>query len=181
MDTPDPGVYETTYLTGAKGQYNIICTALIDMEEGEESRFDTYFMVQDFYEFDIVRQAQSKIDPTKYDTFDVSVDITSHTAVSTITIREYVPVNFTVRTDASVVEAAGFKVLRWQRSLVDNKTSVNYSYSVPVVWPELYRLGPVEIDYGSGTFTEARPWWVAVDPTTGGPDGIFCYDSSGDN
>ena len=174
VETPDPGAYETNYLTGAEGQYNITCTAFIG---GGEIQFDTYFMVQDFYEFDIVRQAQSKIDPTKYDTFDVSVDITSHTAADTITIREYVPVNFTVHTDASVVEAAGLKVLKWQRNLADNKTSVGYSYSVPMVWPEMYRLGPVEIDYIDGTFTEARPWWVAVDPDDGS-NCTECHDTS---
>ncbi len=161
VETSDPGVYEAAYLTGGEGRYNISCTAII---EGSESGFDTYFMVQSEYDFDIIRHAQSKIDPTKYDTFDVGVDIISYTDADSIIIWEYVPADFEVYTDASVVEADNLKVLTWQRSLVNNRTSVNYSYSVPMEWPKLYQLGPVEVDYGNETFTEARPWWVAVDP-----------------
>ncbi|MCK4677388.1 MAG: hypothetical protein KAT48_04590, partial [Bacteroidales bacterium] len=163
VETLDPGVYEAAYLTGGEGQYDISCTAII---EGSESGFDTYFMVQSEYDFDIIRHAQGKIDPTKYDTFDIGLDIISYTDAGSIIIWEYVPAVFEVYTDASVVEADNLKVLTWQRSLVNNRTSVNYSYSVPMEWPKLYQLGPVEIDYGNETFTEARPWWVAVDPTT---------------
>ena len=172
METSDPGVYESSYLTGIEGIYNISCTAII---EGSESRFETYFLVQSQYDFDIIRNAQSKIDPTKFDTFDVSIDIISHTNADTITIWEYVPANFEVYTDAEIVDADNLKVLKWQRSLVNNRTPVNYSYSVPMEWPRLYQLGPVEVNYGNKTFTEARPWWVAVDPE-GGPDCINCHD-----
>lgn len=161
VESLDPGVYEAEYITGAEGQYNISCTAMI---ESAESHFDTYFMVQSTYDFDIIRRAQSKIDPKQYDRFDVTVDIISYTDADTITVWEYVPADFEVYTDASVVEADNLKVLTWQRSLIDNRTSVNYSYSVPMEWPKLYQLGPLEIDYGNETFTEARPWWVAVDP-----------------
>ena len=169
-ETSDPGVYEATYLTTIEGQYNISCTAII---EGNESRFDTYFMVQSEYDFDIIRHAQSKIDPTKYDTFDVTIDIISYTDADTITVWEYVPANFEVYTDADVhVKADNLQVLKWQRSLLDNRTSVNYSYSVPMEWPKLYQLGPLEIDYGERTFAEARPWYVAVDPT------VHTYDFS---
>ncbi|MCG7850062.1 MAG: hypothetical protein MIO93_12925, partial [ANME-2 cluster archaeon] len=169
VENSDPGVYEAAYLTGGEGQYNISCTAII---EGSESQFDTYFMVLSEYDFDIIRHAQSKIDPTEYDTFDVTIDITSYTDADTITIWEYVPANFKVYSDAVLVEADNLKVLTWQRSLVNNRTSVNYSYSVPMEWPKLYQLGPVEVDYGNKTFTEARPWWVAVDPT------VHTYDFS---
>ncbi|MCK5643605.1 MAG: hypothetical protein KAJ19_22590, partial [Gammaproteobacteria bacterium] len=61
-------------------------------------------------------------------------------------------------------EADDLKVLTWERDLIDNMASVDYSYSVPMEWPELYQLGPVEINYGDETFEEARVWWVAVDP-----------------
>ena len=146
------------------------------VEEGE-IRFDTYFIVQDFYKFDVVRQAQNKIDPTKYDISDVSIDITLHTAADTITINEYVPVNFTVNTDASVVEAAVLKILRWQRSLSDNKTSANYSH-IPYLLcgPNCIGSARVKINYGSITFTEARPCWVAVDPD--GSNCTECHDTS---
>ncbi|TFH41773.1 MAG: hypothetical protein E4G94_07400, partial [ANME-2 cluster archaeon] len=170
METSDPGVYEAVYVTGMEGQYNISCTAII---EGNESRFDTYFMVLTIYDFDIIRYAQSKIDPTKYDTFDVRIDIISYTDADTITVWEYTPANFEVYTDANVVEGDNLNVLTWQRSLVNNQASVNYSYSVPMEWPKLYQLGPLEIDYGNKTFTEARPWYVAADP-----ESVHTYDFS---
>jgi len=43
-------------------------------------------------------------------------------------------------------------------------TSVEYSYSIPLEFPQLYSLGPLEIQYSSNNFTEARPWFVAADP-----------------
>jgi len=42
---------------------------------------------------------------------------------------------------------------------------VSYSVQPPLVTPELYELGPAQVDYGTSTFTEARPWYLAVDPS----------------
>ncbi|MCK5062671.1 MAG: hypothetical protein KAR23_01975, partial [Candidatus Aenigmarchaeota archaeon] len=116
------------------------------------------------YEFDIIRTAQSKIDPTKQDWFDVTIDIESLVGGDSLVIKEFVPVEFEVATDAGVEIVDDTKVLTWDLALVDDKVSVSYSYSVPHVWPYLYALGPAEIVYGGDVFTEARPWYVAVDP-----------------
>src|SRR5207245_4946046 len=52
--------------------------------------------------------------------------------------------------------------------LISNQTSIQYSYSVPLEFPKLYALGPVQITYDNNkTFNEARPWFVAVDPESG--------------
>lgn len=147
--------------TGVEGRYCVSASAVID---GEESSFDTYFLVQSGYDFDIIRTAQGVIDPTMQDRFDVAVDIVSHTDASAVVIRERVPSVFTVFTDADVAYENDTTVLTWQRDLVDGRTSVNYSYSVPMECPRLYELGAMEIGYGDRIFVEAGVWYVAVDP-----------------
>ncbi|TFH47409.1 MAG: hypothetical protein E4G94_00110 [ANME-2 cluster archaeon] len=168
-ETADPGVYEALYLTSLEGKYNISCTAII---EGNESRFDTYFIVQSDYNFDIIRTTLSKIDPFSYEKFNVTINITSNVDSDYITIKEYVPVNFTIYSDANITEIDNRNVLIWQRNLINNKTSVNYSYSLPLKAPLLYQLGPLEIKYRSKIFYEARPWYVAVDAP---PTGCNCH------
>jgi len=158
----DCGIYTANYPTEIEGNHTIGITALID---GIEVSFNTYFMVQKEYEFEIVRTAQSKIDPTKQDWFNVIIDIKSLNTASSVTIKEFVPAEFTIVSDATgIVQEDDTKILIWDNELIENKTSVNYSYAVPHIWPYLYALGPVKIDYEAQTFKEARPWYVAVDP-----------------
>ena len=157
-----PGIYETAFgHTSVEGLYYVNVSAVI---EGEERFFDTHFLVRSEYEFDIIRTAQGVIDPTMHDRFDVTVDIVSHTDTSAVVIRECVPSVFTVFTDADVARENETTVLTWHRDPVDGRTSVNYSYSVPVVCPRLYELGPIEIGYDDRVFVEAGVWYVAVDP-----------------
>ncbi len=72
---------------------------------------------------------------------------------------------FDVISDADIQEAGDTKTITWNKDLIGNKTSVCYSYAVPAIRPYLYALGPAGIDYDSQIFTEARSWYVAVDPT----------------
>ncbi len=147
------GVYGAAFdHTGVEGRYCVNASAVI---EEEECSFDTYFLVQSAYDFDIMRTAESVIDPTVQDQFDVVVDIVSHTDAGTVVIRECVPSVFTVFTDADVAYENDTTVLTWQRDLVDARTSVNYSYSVPMECPKLYELGPMEIGYDDRVFVEA--------------------------
>jgi len=155
------GLYYADYLTEKEGSHIVDITADIN---GIEVTFSTYFLVQENYEFDIIRTAQSKIDPTLQDWFDVTIDIESFVGGDSFVVKEFVPAEFEIITDAGVEIMGDAKVLTWDLALADNKASVGYSYSVPHVWPYLYALGPLEIDYDSQTFTEARPWYVAVDP-----------------
>ena len=159
------GIYTADYPTEVEGNHIIDITALID---GTEVDFSTYFLVQQDYEFDIIRTAKSKIDPVKRDWFDVAINVESFAGanVNSITIKEFVPAEFDLNTDADIIEAGDTKVLTWNKNLTGNKASVSYSYSVPHIWPYLYALGPAEIGYGSERFTEARAWYVAVDPET---------------
>ncbi|MCK4812270.1 MAG: hypothetical protein KAS74_08365, partial [Methanosarcinales archaeon] len=127
VPTDRDGVYEAYHETTVEGLYNISCTAVIDRES---SYFSTYFMVQSGCDFEIIRNAESVIDPTIHDRFDVGIDIISHTSASEVTIWEYIPSSFTVFTDADVIDAGSIKILTWQRNLTCNRTSVSYSYAV---------------------------------------------------
>ncbi|MCK5062507.1 MAG: hypothetical protein KAR23_01130, partial [Candidatus Aenigmarchaeota archaeon] len=155
------GLYNAYYQTSSEGNHTIDITAQFS---GIDVNFSTYFLVQQNYAFDIIRTAQSKIDPTIQNWFDVIIDIESFVEGDVLTVKEFVPIEFDVATDAGIEIAGDAKVLIWDIALIDNKTSVSYSYSVPHVWPYLYTLGSLEIVYDLGIFTEARLWYVAVDP-----------------
>jgi hypothetical protein len=165
------GLYHANYPTEVEGNHTITVNALIG---DVEVAFDTYFSVKQDYAFDIVRTTQSKIDPTRQDRFDVTIDIESFTDASSITLKEFVPAEFDVFSTgaATILMEDDTKTITWDKDLINKRTSVSYSYSVPHIWPYLYALGPAEIDYDSQTFREARPWYVAVDPVdTLRPDG----------
>ena len=158
------GVYRAAFdHTGVEGRYWVNASAVID---GRERFFDTYFLVCSEYDFDIIRTAESVIDPTVQDRFDVVVDIVTRTDAGTVVIKERVPSVFTVSTDADVTRENDTTILTWHKDLLDGRTSVNYSYSVPMVCPKLYELGAMEIGWDGGRFVETGRWYVAVDPTT---------------
>ncbi len=159
----ESGIYNLDYPTEIEGNHSISVTGLID---NVEVFFNTYFRVQPEYEFDIIRTTQSKIDPTLQDRFEVRIDVECFTDAESVTLKEFVPAEFDVySTDAAtVMQEDDTKTITWNKDLIGKKTSVSYSYAVPPVWPYLYALGTAEISYDSETFTEARPWYVAVDP-----------------
>ena len=159
----ESGIYNVDYPTEIEGNHSISVTGLID---NVEVSFNTYFRVLPAYEFDIIRTTQSKIDPTLQDRFEVRIDVECFKDAELVTLKEFVPAEFDVySTDAAtVMQEDDTKTITWNKELLGKKTSVSYSYAVPPVWPYLYALGPVEISYDSETFTEARPWYVAVDP-----------------
>lgn len=160
----DYGIYFAEYLTEREGEHTIDVTALID---GVPVTFSTNFMVLQEYDFDILRTTPSKIDPTRQRSFDVIVDVESFVAVGSLMIKEYVPADFEIsNTDATVLTEDSTKILTWERNVIGNKTSVRYSYSVPDLWPYLYAIGPVELQYDLQKFNEARLWFIAVDPVT---------------
>jgi hypothetical protein len=86
----ETGLYETNYLTKNEGTYTVDITAKAD---GIDTNFSTTFDVASFVEYDIIRTAQSKIDPiSNPNLFDVKIYIESHVDAETITITESVPV-----------------------------------------------------------------------------------------
>jgi hypothetical protein len=157
------GLYDAKYTTKFTGTYNIDITAT---NPSGLATFNTSFLVQSSYPFDVIRTADSKIDPVDNpNLFNVRLDFTSYSNATNLSIKESVPVSFNLTTDGAVQTIGDSKTITWSRNLIGNKTYVQYSYSVPLVYPQLYALGPVKLSYGTNsTFTEARPWFVAVDP-----------------
>ncbi|MBI3640073.1 MAG: hypothetical protein HY223_07135, partial [Thaumarchaeota archaeon] len=159
------GLYNAQYVTSSEGNYtvNVVAKSYAGI-----TNFSTYFMVQKNFNYDVVRTAESKIDPfNNPNNFNVKINVKSFVGSGLVTIKEYVPNVFNVTTDGSVNQIGDVKVITWQRNLdSNNSTIVYYNYSVPLVTPQLYALGKVEIDQNNmAAFTEARNWFVAVDPT----------------
>ncbi|HIO68690.1 MAG TPA: DUF2341 domain-containing protein, partial [Flavobacteriales bacterium] len=156
------GIYDSAYDTGAEGTYHVEISAISD---GIQTGFETTFDVAKFVEFDIIRTAQSKIDPVHNpNKFEVVIDVTSHTDATDIQIVESVPSVFDIVSDGIVTETADGKNITWDRALQNQTAQIKYTYSVPLIFPELFPLGEAVISYGNQTFTEARPWFVANDP-----------------
>ncbi|WP_371504377.1 LamG-like jellyroll fold domain-containing protein, partial [Nitrosopumilus adriaticus] len=160
------GLYKANYPnTSLTGNY----TVNIQANTGNGIvNFATYFTVLETFDYDIIRTTESKIDPfVDPNDFDVGIEIKSFVGDDEIIIREYVPSSFGVfNTDASIETIGDQKVLTWIRTpengLLD---TIEYSYSVPLITPQLYPLGQIQIEQNdSSIFTEARNWFVAVDP-----------------
>ena len=156
------GIYNAQYLVPTSGNYTVGVTAT---NPSGTANFTTSFLAANSFPFEITRTAASKIDPiNNQNSFKVNIDVTSFVNASNVVIKESVPSIFSLVTDANVHTVGDVKVLTWNKNLIANKTSVQYSYSVPLVFPQLYVLGPAEIDYGMQSFNESRPWFVANDP-----------------
>ncbi len=156
------GLYNAQYATTVPGNYTVNVSATAD---SIQTNFNTSFLAQNNIPFDIIRTAQSKIDPVNNpNMFNVKIDVSSFVNQTGVTIKESVPSVLNITTDASVQTIGDSKILTWNKNMIGTKTSVQYSYAVPLVFPQLYALGPVQITYGNQTFTEARQWFVANDP-----------------
>ena len=98
------GIYDATYDTGIEGTYNVDISAVAD---GIQTGFETTFDVAEFIEFDIIRTAQSKIDPVNNpNKFEVVIDVTSHTNSTDIQIVESVPSVFDIVSAGNIAESA---------------------------------------------------------------------------
>ncbi|MGQ0605987.1 MAG: LamG-like jellyroll fold domain-containing protein, partial [Candidatus Nitrosotenuis sp.] len=156
------GLYNSQYIPSVNGTYNVNVHAI---STNIDTTFDTTFDAREQFDYDIIRTAQSKVDPvTNPNQFTVRIDVESFLDSNNITITEKVPAVFEIVTDANVVTEGKTKILTWSKNLQDSKTFVEYSYSIPLEFPQLYALGPLEISSESGSFTEARSWFVAADP-----------------
>ncbi len=157
------GLFETSYVVKEEGIHGLEIHTVV---EGKDLFFKTSFLAENVFDFDIIRSQQTKIDPTKLNAFDVAITITPFVDASVGVVREYVPSAFSVyNTDAEVKNRGDFLELEWERDLSSGQV-VGYTYSVPMLWPYLYELGPVDIFFDGKRFQEARPWYVAVDPSS---------------
>ncbi|RLG01856.1 hypothetical protein DRN58_00840 [Thermococci archaeon] len=173
------GIYQAFYQTGTEGKYEMSVDALV---ENEQLSMDSYFDVKQHYKFDILREIPVVIDPRKGPTGS-EIRIISYINTTKFNLTESLPPEFEIieAEGAIIKEKQNEKILLWQN--LTNNSVVKYSFKVPEKWPYLYEIGPSKIDYNSKRFIEARPWYLAVDPTTGGttsgglrPQSITCYD-----
>ena len=136
------GLYDASFTTTSEGNYTIGVSA---QNPSGTANFSTSFLVQNSYAFDIIRTADSKIDPVNdTNSFNVQIDIGSYVKTDSVKIQEFVPSVFNVTTDAKVETLGDTKILTWDKDLISNQTSIQYSYSVPLEFPKLYALGPVQ-------------------------------------
>ena len=172
------GIYNAFFnSTNQEGTYSLSVSAL---GKNTDSSIQSYFLVSDFYEFDILRNTPVTIDPFKGSHVS-SIRISSYVNCSSFDFIEKLPSNFTVLDSggAMVYEDGDYISLRWQN--LTNNSLVSYVFNTPLVTPYLWEMGPSEIYYSSfgsfedneldSVFYEARPWLLAVDP-------IYFYDPS---
>lgn len=175
--TPDAecGLYSANYKTSEESTYSV---DIIATSSNINASFSTTFDVKSNYEFDIIRTAQSKLDPVSNpNSFTVKIAIESFVNTTSLHVQDVIPAIFEVTTDADIQTVGDQKILTWNVPLNENKGFVEYSYSIPLKFPRLYALGPIEIHYNSNQiFREARPWFVAADPPIPqGHGGLLVY------
>jgi hypothetical protein len=144
------GIYTVYYNTTVEGRYNVTAVSYLD----EPVEFETYFMVLSDYDYDIVRHVPATIDPNIVN-MTSEIEVVSLKSTELFDIVEYVPGDFDVfNTDAEINNSE----LTWHN--MANNSVVSYEAIVPTKSPMLYILGPAEVN----GFTEARPWYLAIDP-----------------
>jgi len=156
----EKGVYHAFYETKKEGNYTL--RAFVKGDDVESS-IQSYFLVKENYEYDIIRNTPVTTDP-RHGPFESKIKIISYTNSTTFDFKEYLPEEFEIKDigEAELIESNGTKILIWKN--IKNNSIVSYKAEPPHRWPYLYKLGPSEVTYGSKIFKEARPWLLAVDP-----------------
>ncbi|MBR9706414.1 hypothetical protein GOV14_05240 [Candidatus Pacearchaeota archaeon] len=169
------GLYHASFSGLMNGNYSVSVKTVVNNRNLE---FNSYFLVSSNYDYEIIRNTKSVIDPLKDESFDVNIFVEALNGEETLHVREYVPGVFEIfNTDAKIIDMVEFKILEWDVD-VDND-NFSYSYYPPLIWPYLYQLGPMQVN----GFSEARPWFVAVDPDAIGTctDIPICIDNNKDS
>ena len=82
------GLYDAKFVTVEEGTHQVNIQADAD---GINTNFATTFDVSSYFEFDIIRTAQSKIDPiSNPNSFDVKVDIESFNGANSVQIHSLI-------------------------------------------------------------------------------------------
>jgi hypothetical protein len=155
------GIYEASFAnTNEEGNYTLFVQAIAP---GVNNTMLSHFAVKQFYPFDILRTTPITTDPFA-GPFSSEIRISSLTNASLFNFMEMLPINFTV-VDAggALVGTNGSSItLTW--NTLANNSIVSYIAQPPLITPELWQLGPAVVGYNGEFFTEARPWFLAIDP-----------------
>ncbi|MBW2970614.1 hypothetical protein KY320_00475, partial [Candidatus Woesearchaeota archaeon] len=156
------GVYVVNYSdTSIEGNYTIFVEAI---SSGVNTTMISHFAVYESYEFDILRELPVTTDPWQ-GAFDSVVRILSNEYTGMFSYTEVVPADFEV-SEYGNAEKSGYVDrihLTWHN--LTNDSIVSYKAQPPLVAPNLYSIGPSRVVYGVYTFDEARPWFLAIDPS----------------
>ncbi|MCK4491971.1 MAG: hypothetical protein KAU03_05060, partial [Candidatus Altiarchaeales archaeon] len=160
----DRGVYETRHLeTSLTGNYSLFVNA---SASGVSNYLESYFTVRQYFDFDILRDSPVVTDPWRESVTTRLKVVSLNSSLTLFNFTERIPVNFTVLDSpgASVTGDVNYTYMKWS-DLVNN-SQVSYTARPPLKTPYLWRLGQSFIEHEYGVFTEARPWYLAVDPDT---------------
>ncbi len=167
IETTSPGIYLARMKVDEEGTYH---TRVRARAEGIDTSIDTTFDVREKIEYDIVRRTLTKMDPA-HQPVEVELTVTPRTGnAENITVREFVPLSFEVDAggwvttgdetgDATttweddprvrVYENGEMKVIEWNNvEMSDGEARLVYYYTLPLVKPWLYFIGPIEVESG---------------------------------
>lgn len=170
------GIYRAYYIgTTAEGNYTMFVNAL---GSRVNNSMISQFMVSDYYEFDILRDAPVTVDPWS-GPFNSSIRVVSYVNAPLFNLSEIIPLNLEV-VDAGGAEqsiADGTRVLTWAN--LTNNSKVTYTVQPQLKSPDLIILGKAVIRYvfesAVRVFEEIRSWFIAVDPVVTRDQGLVVF------
>ncbi|MFH2020621.1 MAG: hypothetical protein ABIJ34_04355, partial [archaeon] len=156
------GIYQAEFAdTGLVGEYELSVYA---SGSGVNSTMRSSFQVKEFYEFDILRDTPITVDPWQ-GPFESRITLVSHNYTGLFNFTEVIPNNYTLYSvqGAEITQTQEKTYILW--SNLSNNSIVSYQAYAPLLTPELFLLGPSYINFAEDVFYEARPWYMALDPT----------------
>jgi len=182
IETTSSGIYVANLLVLEEGTYNVKAHAL---STEIDSSIETSFEVRSDFEFDILRQTITKLNP-EIQPNNVRFEITALKGQKKADIKERVPKEFGIIVgrkeiveideitteilaqdpNIQVLENESEKIIEWKNVEFNSegKAILEYDYTVPAdKKPWLYLIGPLEIIEANSVFFEARAWMIAID------------------
>ncbi|MBN1502354.1 hypothetical protein JW930_02320 [Candidatus Woesearchaeota archaeon] len=179
------GIYSLNFTqTEHEGNYLM---KIIAYGANTNQTMQSYFNVQEHYEFDILRNTPITIDPWKYRLVS-SILIVSNNYTGNFSFAEVLPLGFGIESAAGAILTSDESNIYLTWNNLANNSLIVYSSYIPLITPALYEIGPSIITYGTSSFYEARAWYLAVDPsqaqmfkeTFPNADGTWNGDGNGD-
>jgi len=157
------GIYALSFVhTSLEGIYLVQVAATAP---GVDMVMNSSFTVAEHYPYDVLRESPMSIDPWQ-GPFHSTIRIERKDAVpGLLNVTERIPSSFSIVDDggADVSLENGSFLLIWRN--VGPGTSLNYAVQAPLVTPDLYTLGMLSVESVAGIQIEARPWFLAIDPS----------------
>ncbi len=167
--------FQAKYTTTTAGIYQMKVSAIV---KGEKREIEDYFKVDENIPFDVERTSfPTRIYPRAPYPVTFTVNATQDYQG---TVTDIVPANFAIEhiSDNGHLEKDGdFTRIIWDtNSKAGTAKTFTYFITFPLVSPEFYLLGPIQI----GSFKEARQWQIASDAINS-TSGLVSYEDNGGN